>query len=663
MNNSTLVLFFTLAISLVNAQEQPKDTLEWEIFLSGNRAGFLKQWANSDGSLSEWFQYNDRGRGDSTVAKYRYNDLGFIEHLRADGVNYYKKPVFEKFDMEGKSANWENSSEKGRKELNEPAGYIAVDISVGTSFERYFRTADQNIDLLPTGSSKLSILDSFRLDNGKIIRLVSTMGSGMTPSYSWIDDKNEFFAAPGTWFSQFKKGYQHLNETLLKIQDGHKDGYYEDIKQRLERNIDGVLAMTNANLFNPATGKITPNTTILIENDRIKDVLSGPYRPDSKHQVLDLEGKFVMPGLWDMHVHYGNPSQGLLNLGCGVTNVRDMGNGKDLLDRIEQINNGSVLGPRIQSKSGFIDGAGEYAGPIGEKITSVEEGREAVRQYAELGYEQIKLYSSIEPEWVAPITSEARKLNLRVSGHVPAHMLASEAIDAGYDEIQHVNMLFLNFYGKELDTRTPVRFTAVAEKAADFDFESKEFKGFLEKLKSHGTTIDPTVSIFEGMFTGQKGQANPVYEKIIERLPLNTQRFFKTGPSLETPEGMRETYTDSFHNMLKMVKLLFDNGIPIVPGTDAFAGFTLHRELENYVRAGIPSEEVLKMATLSAATLIGKENKFGTIEKGKVADIIVVDGNPLENISDIRKIETVIKDGSYYSTEELLATLSVSYFK
>ncbi len=659
----SIIIFAILIIPFKGNSQQVPDTLQWTVMLSGNKAGFLKKWKNTDGSYTENFQYSDRGRGDSTVTNYRYDDKGFIFKINAKGVDYYKKPIFEKFYIENNIAYWENNSENNNKKLEQKASYVALNISSGTSYKNYFNSVDNTILHLPTGSSKLTVIKEHLLKDGKKVRFIAIEGIGLSPSYNWIDENDEFFAYPGNWFAYIQKGYESVNEELLKIQDAYKDNYFEKIAQKIAQPIKNGLAITNANLFNSKTGNIQANASILIEHGKIKDIKFGNFTIPKGYQNIDARGRFVLPGLWDMHVHYGDPSQGLLHLACGVTNVRDMGNGVDLLEKKEKIDNGIVLGPRIQAMSGFIDGAGKYAGPIGDKINSIEEGKTAVKKYADLGYQQIKLYSSLKPEWVKPIAQEAKKYNMRVSGHIPAFMLAEEAIEDGYNEIQHVNMLFLNFYGKGLDTRTPIRFTSVAQRAAAFDFESKKFKAFVRKLKQLDITIDPTVSIFEGMFTGEEGKTDPSYKSIVNRLPLNLQRNFKTGPSLEIKEGMIETYNNSFNNMLKMVKVLYDNDITIVPGTDAFAGFTLHRELENYVRAGIPTQEVLKMATLTSATVANKANTYGSIEKGKVADLIIVDGNPIQNIENIRRVEIIVKDNQFYKSKDIFDILSIKYFK
>lgn len=642
---------------------QTTDTLEWTLSLGGNKAGFLKKWQNADGSFTEWYQYNDRGRGDSTRATYRLNAQHFLEYLDAGGVDYYKKPVFEKFRLENGRASWENNSEKGEKQLAQAALYMPLNISAGTSFRQYLQAPDSSLQLLPSGTATLSVLREHQLADGKKLRLVAVSGLYFTPNYSWIDEADELFAIPGSWFAYIRKGFEEVNAELLAIQEEFQDRFYNIQARRLMQPVGQGLLITNARLFDPKTGRIQEKANILIEGGRIKAITKGFATALPGYQHLDAAGKFVMPGLWDMHVHYGDPSDGILHLACGVTNVRDMGNSLDLIDKKEKIDQGISLGPRLQLMSGFIDGAGPYAGPTGELINSVEEGKVSIKKYADLGYRQIKLYSSIRPEWVVPLVAEAKKYDLRVSGHIPAHMLASEAIEAGYDEIQHANMLFLNFYGKELDTRTPARFTTVAQQAAEFDFSSDAFRDFARLLKKKRITLDPTVSIFEGMFIGRAGEASPPYAPIVNQLPLNLQRNLKTGSGLPIPEGMEATYQQSFNNLLRMVKLLHDKGITIVPGTDALPGFMLHRELENYAKAGISNVEVLKLATVTSAVIAGKGADYGRIATGKPADLIIIDGDPTKNMEDIRRVEWIVKADHFFEAKALLSAMSIAYFK
>ncbi|HEX7680433.1 MAG TPA: amidohydrolase family protein, partial [Thermoanaerobaculia bacterium] len=291
-------------------------------------------------------------------------------------------------------------------------------------------------------------------------------------------------------------------------------------------------------------------------------------------------------------------------------------------------------------------------------VDNEEQALAAVDNYAKFGYEQIKIYSSVKPELVPVIVRRAHEHGLRVSGHIPAFMRAEDAVRAGYDEIQHTNFLFLNFWPDIQDTRTPIRFTAVAERAALLDLQSAQVKSFLDLLREKKIVIDPTVAIFEGMFTARKGAMSPGYAMVADRLPPQVRRGFLTG-GLPVPEGMDQRYRDSFRSLLAMVKALYDNHITIVAGTDAMAGFSLHRELELYVQAGIPPAEVLRIATLGAASVMKHDDQLGSVTPGKLADLDIIDGDPSTNISDVRKVVTVIKDGKVYDARAVAAEIGV----
>lgn len=657
------LLFFIALLLAYTTQAQRPDTTYWSIRLSGKEAGFLKKWKNADGSISQWIKYNDRGRGDDKKSTYHYDKDGYITKMDLRGVDYYKKPVYEKYGFKRDEAFWENNAENGKESVRKKAQYSPLNEFFVLSYKAYFSNAKKKIRHLPTGSSTLKVLQNHILRDGRKVKLVRISGTGLTPGYVWLDKNNQFFAYPGKWFSCLKQGYGKFNDELYKIQKMYEDKYFKQLADKLRNKIDKGLLISNAKVFDPKTGKTHPKTSILIAKGKIQEVAYGKkLEAPEGYKTINAKGKFVMPGLWDMHVHYQGASDGLLHLACGVTNVRDLGNGAVLLDRKKDIDNGTVLGPRIQAMCGFIDGAGKYAGPIGKKIKAVPEGIAAIQQYVKQGYDQIKLYSSLKPEWVKPLAAEAHKHKLRVSGHIPSFMLAEEAINNGYDEIQHLNMLFLNFYGKKLDTRTPARFTEVAKRGHAFDFNSPEFKVFVQLLKKKKIVVDPTVTIFENMFIGKKGKMSPSMASVAKRLPLDVQRNMKSGSSLEIPEGQEENFKKSFTNMLKMIKIMHDNGITIVPGTDDFVGFILHRELENYAKAGISNSDILKIATLTSAQVAGKANDYGTIEKGKVADLIILDGNPLKNMKNIRKVSTVVKGNDIYYTKELFKSVSIKYF-
>jgi imidazolonepropionase-like amidohydrolase len=183
-------------------------------------------------------------------------------------------------------------------------------------------------------------------------------------------------------------------------------------------------------------------------------------------------------------------------------------------------------------------------------------------------------------------------------------------------------------------------------------------QAFIQLLQQHKTVVDPTLVVFEGMFTDRAGTMSDVYSAVGDRLPAQIRRGFLYG-GLEVPQGMDQRYRDSFGQMLKMTKAFYDAGIPIVAGTDSLAGFTLPRELELYEQAGIPALKVLQIATLGAARVMKQDQERGSIEVGKLADVILVDGNPTAHVGDVRKVKTVVKGGVIYQTADLNRAVGV----
>jgi hypothetical protein len=341
-----------------------------------------------------------------------------------------------------------------------------------------------------------------------------------------------------------------------------------------------------------------------------------------------------------------------------------MGNSIDDLQRIQsQWDSGALIGPRV-SKAGLIDGPGPYQAPTGLYADNAEQALAEVNRYADLGYIQIKLYSSLKPELVPGIIAAAHARGLRVSGHIPNGIIASQFVTEGADELQHINFVFLNFFADKVkDTRTPERFTAVGEYAATLDLNSPPVNDFIALLQQRHTTVDVTLATFESMFTARPGQASTDLAPILSRLPAQLQRGAYTGglPVTSDPgkPNSDQRYKDSYAAFLKMTKRMYDAGIPILAGTDAMAGVMLHRELELEVQAGIPAPKALQIATFNAAHLLKQDAQLGSIAPGKLADLVLVEGNPAENISDIRRTRLVIKNGVFFNAAEVYAAVGI----
>jgi hypothetical protein len=328
------------------------------------------------------------------------------------------------------------------------------------------------------------------------------------------------------------------------------------------------------------------------------------------------------------------------------------------LQRVARFDNGSELGPRVL-KAGIIDGTGEFAGPTKMRVDTADEAIKDVDWYASHDYAQIKIYSSVKPELVPIIADRAHARGLRVSGHVPAFMSARQFVEGGADEIQHLNFIELNFlYPEVKETRNRDRFTKVAEHAREFTPDKAQVREFIQFLKQHHTVLDPTMNVLEGLFSGDPSAVTPGLETIVPRFPPQVRRVMRSG-ALEVPPGKEEAYGQAFPAMLRLLKALYDAGVTIIPGTDSLAGYTLHRELELYVRAGIPPAEVLRMATLTSALVMGVNKDRGFVAAGKLADMVLTDGDPTKNIRDLDNLTIVVKGGIVYDPAAIEKALGI----
>jgi hypothetical protein len=359
-----------------------------------------------------------------------------------------------------------------------------------------------------------------------------------------------------------------------------------------------------------------------------------------------------------MHSHLGDVD-GILDIASGVTTARDVGNDPDKLDDYKRrYDDGTAIGPHV-IRFGFIEGRGEKAASSKVTAETEAEAKAAVDSYAKRGYEGVKIYNSMKPDLVPLIAKEAHGRNMMVSGHIPVHMLANEAVRAGYDGIEHVNMLFLNFFADhDTDTRTTLRFSLVGDKAASFDLTSKPVTEFFALLKDHHTVIDPTLDAFEGLLVAEPGKVVPGLESLVARLPATTQRGFLLG-GLPMDGDKAKTYRASFDKMLEMVKRLHDAKIPVVVGTDSLPGLMVHHELALFVRAGLTPAQALQSDTIDAARAMKVDKKSGSIAKGKVADLAIIDGDPLAHIEDIASVVSTVKGGVVFPSAPLYEAAGV----
>jgi hypothetical protein len=658
------VLFSLLAggAQPLEAHRATPQTLRYTISSNGKVAGSEVDVYLPGGHVQGTFEFNDRGRGPMIKAVYALDANGVPVQVDETGNDYLKAPVDEHFAIKDGVAHWKSTAEDGHARAG--AFYLSNN---GTVAELAFlvtalQKARGTVKLFPAGEARLEKLTDVTVeDHGQKIHVTDYAVDGLSfePQTIWLDDDGKLFALPGSWFAILREGWEKANDQLYAIDRKVRDERNTRLARDLARHPVGGIVIEHVRLFDSEHAVMREDQTVVVSGERFAAVgPSSAIQIPANAERIDGRGKTILPGLFDMHAH-AQPVDGILNIASGVTAVRDMGNDiGDLKHLQEQWDNGAAIGPHVW-KAGFIDGHSEFQAPTGLYADSAKEAATAVNRYADLGYVQIKLYSSLNPELVPGITKLAHSRGLRVSGHIPNGMIASQFVEEGADEIQHINFIFLNFLASQVkDTRTPERFTSVGANAAKLDLHSKPVNDFIDLLVQHHTTVDVTLATFEAMFTGRPGQVSSDLVPVLKRLPAQVQRSAYSG-GLPVTADNDQLYKDSWRAMLAMTKRMYDAGIPLLAGTDATAGVMLHRELELEVQAGIPPAKSLQIATFNAARLLKQEKDLGSIAEGKRADFVLVEGNPAENIGDIRRCRTVMKNGTLYNSTDLYTVVGI----
>jgi Amidohydrolase family len=622
-----------------------------------------------DGTITVVFDVQENGRGPHTDATIRLGPDGTIASLEAHGHHEVGALVDEAFSREGSRARWKSREESGEKSLDGPAFFVPIaDLpeTVGMLAQALLK-AGGSMPLLPLGEARLEKgADAIAVAGGKQKHLTAYTISGLSlaPTPVWMEDDGGWFGVVDPWFSLVPEGWESAIDPLIaKQQEMTRQREARIAKELSHRPPPAGLALTHARVLDVEHGKWLADQTVVVTGDAI--AAAGPARgtkAPAGAETVDLAGKALLPGLWDMHTHLGD-ADGALDIASGVTTVRDVGNDPDRLDDWKKrFDEGTAVGPHVL-RAGFIEGRGPEAASSKVTAETEAEAKAGVEFYARRGYDMMKIYNSMKPELVPVIAKEAHARGMTVTGHIPVHMLANEAVKAGYDGIEHINMLFLNFLADhDTDTRTPLRFSIVAEKAADFDLKSKATADFFALLREHHTVVDPTTGVFEELIVGEQGKITPGLEWLVGRLPVQPARSFLTG-ALPEQEGKSELHRRSFEKVLQMIKALHESHITTVVGTDDLAGLMLHHELELFVRAGVSPADALRDATIVSARVMKQDKKTGSIAVGKTADLVVVDGDPLANIGDVRKIVSTVRGGVVYPSKELLETVGVRYWQ
>jgi imidazolonepropionase-like amidohydrolase len=592
------------------------------------------------------FKFVDRGSPVPLKAELKVNPATDPLELTIKGSTSRFSTVDDKVTIKGNEvAIRVNDSSYTQKLL--PLSFPVAGYSPGTVQQvlvQYWKKHKQpeSINTLPFGSVQI-IKDGIDelVFKGKPLKLDRFMISGLVwgNELVWTDSKDNLIClitndAEGDKLEMMRAQYEELLPQLISRAAVYGMQIFAKAAAP-SGQVDKLIAITGGTLVDVKTGTGITDAVILIENGLIKSTgKAGTVKIPADAKIINAQGKTILPGLWDMHSHFEQAEWGPAYLASGVTTVRDCGNEFGYINAIKAaIDGGKGVGPNI-IKAGIIDGKGQYALGIIQADTK-EEAIKAVDRYQQNGFQQIKIYSSVKPAIVKAICNEAHRLGLTVTGHIPNGMTLQQGVDSGMNMVNHMQYVYAIM--KRNDDRSIDMNDSVSIAAINF-------------IKQHHVVIDPTIGVFEMAFRNVKDNVTQL-EPAFYNLPLPLQALFKN-MGMEPAQAAK--YKPLVNGMQMLVKKLFDAGVPIVAGTDmGFPGYSLDRELELYVAAGLSPAEAIKTATIIPATVMHIENMTGSIDAGKQADIIIVDGDPLKNISEIRKVSVVIKGGKVYDPVKL----------
>ena len=617
------------------------DTTSYIVLNHGRPAGEMLVVATGDTVVVK-YHHVDRQRGPRVETRYR------ISKGRVVGGETWQLPLYgpapvplpepaDRFEVVRDSVLWTARDER-RAAPFKPGDYYRL--RSGTPFDiallarHLLAQPRRTAALLPGGTARLEIVADTvlrgRTGNQRAKLAVVMSGSSPVGSAVWLDGNDELLASQVSWFITVRRGHDDLLPAMRDVEIAYRNRDGEALARALAPRPASAIAIVNGNLFDSERGIMLPRTTVVVQGERIVTVgpTAGVAVPRGA-TVIDATGKTVMPGMWDMHTHFQLTSQSRnapSQLANGITTIRDLAADVDVaVSHRDRAAVGRLVSPRALL-GGFIEGPGRWAGPTEVIVHTEDEARGWVARYDSLGYRQIKIYNLVQQDLVPAIADEARKRGLRLSGHVPRGLSTPAAVILGFDEINHAAFLFSTFYPDSLYTPVMRAYSAVSQVVAPHvDVDGPEVTAMIDLFKARGTAVDGTWNLWMSS-RGAQASAN---------LGI---------PNSESPSLAER----SDANYMRMLKRLFDAGVPILPGTD---GSSYNAELELYERAGIPAAEVLRIATIVPARVMGDDDGYGSIAAGKVADLIIVDGQPAERVADLRKVERVMRAGRLYESK------------
>ena len=444
----------------------------------------------------------------------------------------------------------------------------------------------------------------------------------------------------------------------------------EAIAQEPSSKVQSPLVLNHATVIDATGAPAQRDMTVVIANGRIAAVgKSSSVRPPKGAQQIDASGEFLIPGLWDMHVHWRDTEYLPLFLANGVTGMRIMWGSFPLHQEWrKQVEAGQLLAPHMEIASGIVDGPKPFW-PGSISASTEAQARQAVVDAKQVGADFVKVYTFLPREEYYAIADEAKKQGIPFAGHVPLAVSAEEASNAGQRTFEHLLGILAATSTRSDDIAQANRADLADEMAAKRPsfwgehakalrevelntYSSEKAAALFALLKKNGTWQVPTLTVLRSI--AYIDDSSFTHDARVKYMPPSLRTEW-TSPDVANLYGPRTAEDFAFAKKefakdLQLVGAMQNAGVGILAGTDTsnpfcMPGFSLHDELALLVKAGLTPMQALQAATLNPARFLGREKDFGTVEEGKVADLLLLEGDPLDDIANTKKINAVVYGG------------------
>jgi imidazolonepropionase-like amidohydrolase len=655
-----------IASSVVLAQvpasdlaKPPANARHFVIQSTGGKHGDSWSWVTADGTRMGRESMNLRGQVFELDSSGKAGPDAMPSTIAIRGVTP-TGDAGETFAINAGMARWKSPIDAGDASYSAAAFYVSQAGPIDTNawlVETLLARPDKRMNLLPGGSARAVKLADLDVGSGaakQTITLWAISGISTSPLPVWTDANNKFFGVAFglAWLPEAYAGEQ------ARMQDAQANALAAQAPALLKSLVTvpaGPVVFSGVRLFDAEGVRFLANQTVVVDKGVITaSGAAGSVTVPAGAQLIDGRGKTLVPGLWDCHMHVGDDYTGLQELSMGVTSIRDPGNDDvRTIDRRTRAAAGSLLMPHVYPSS-LIDGKGTYTAQVANVATSEAEAVALVAKAKANGFTGVKFYGTLNPAWLPRSIAEAHKLGLHVHGHIPAGIRPLDAINAGYDEVTHINWVMMQAMPDSVirESNGILRFEGPGRYARNVNLEGVAMKTMIGTMASKHIYSDPTMVAFESLYVPENGDLSPSYAPFVGTLPPTTERGFRSGGFAVPKDLTRADYRASWAKMVDLLGRMHKAGVPIVAGTDG-AGIELVHELEIYVQAGFTPAEALAAATIVPARLVGQDRKAGSIKVGKAADLVLVDGDPSTKIGDLRQTRLVMLDGKLLDADAL----------